>query len=228
MIVLLSGGMDSTVLLANALAEGSTVEAVSIHYGQRHARELEAAGSIARYYRLRHDVVDLTPLRDLLAGSALTTGPDVPDGHYADENMRVTVVPNRNMIMLSVAAGIAAARGHRHVATAVHAGDHFIYPDCRPEFTAAVSLAAMLGTAGYGDVDIVAPFVRKTKTEIARLGYTLRAPLAMSWSCYKGGSQHCGRCGTCVERAEAFHDAGVPDPTDYVDPEFFKTAKAGA
>jgi 7-cyano-7-deazaguanine synthase len=226
LIVLLSGGLDSTVLTAQAVASGDLMEAVSVHYGQRHARELDAARAVAAHYGIRHDVVDLAVLKDHLAGSALTTGPDVPEGHYSAPSMAATVVPNRNMIMLAVAAGIAASRGHKTVATAVHAGDHPIYPDCRPEFITAASLAAQLATAGYGDVEIVAPFVRKTKTDIARLSAQLGAPVYLSWSCYKGGEVHCGRCGTCVERAESFRDAGVPDPTRYEDAEFFQAVTA--
>ena len=224
MIVLLSGGLDSTVLTAHVLAQGERAEAVSVHYGQRHARELDAARAVAAHYGIRHDVINLAVLRDLLAGSALTTGPDVPEGHYTAPSMAATVVPNRNMIMLSVACGIAAARGHGRVVTAVHAGDHPIYPDCRPEFIAAAAEAARLGTAGYGDVTIDAPFVAWAKTDIARRGHELDAPMRLSWSCYQGGEIHCGRCGTCVERAEAFHLAGIPDPTAYTDPSFFATA----
>jgi 7-cyano-7-deazaguanine synthase len=224
MIILLSGGMDSAVLTAQLLADGHPVDAVSVHYGQRHARELHAARDIARHYRIAHDVVDLGVLRDHLTGSALTGGPGVPEGHYSAPSMAATVVPNRNMILLSVAAGIAAARGHHQVATAVHAGDHPIYPDCRPAFIAAASLTAQLATAGYGDVEIIAPFARQAKADIALAGVRLGVPLHLTWSCYQGGDQHCGRCGTCVERAESFHLAGVPDPTAYADPDFYLTA----
>jgi 7-cyano-7-deazaguanine synthase len=224
LIVLLSGGLDSTVLTAKLLAEGRPVDAVSIHYGQRHARELDAARAVAEHHGIRHDVVDLAVLRDHLAGSALTTGKDVPEGHYSAPSMAATVVPNRNMIMLAVAVGIAVSRGYSQVATAVHAGDHPIYPDCRPEFITAASLVSQLGTAGYGDVEIIAPFVHMSKADIARLGHQLDAPVSLSWSCYQGGDQHCGRCGTCVERAEAHHLAGIFDPTSYDDPAYFLTA----
>lgn len=225
MIVLLSGGLDSTVLTAHLFATADEpLEVVSVNYGQRHARELTAAAAVAAHYQLRHHTVDLSALRDHLTGSALTTGPDVPEGHYTAPSMGATVVPNRNMILLAVAAGIAAARRHKQVATAVHAGDHPIYPDCRPQFITAASLAVQLGTQGYGDVEIIAPFARITKADIARRGAELGAPVHLSWSCYRGGELHCGRCGTCVERAEAFHLAGVPDPTGYEDPDFFLAA----
>jgi 7-cyano-7-deazaguanine synthase len=226
MIVLLSGGLDSTVLTAQTLASGHHTEAVSIHYGQRHARELDAATDVAAWYGIRHDIIDLTGLRGHLTGSALTTGPDIPDGHYTAPSMAVTVVPNRNMILLAVAAAVASARGHATVAAAMHAGDHPIYPDCRPEFVAAASLATQLGTAGFGNVQVDAPFARLDKTGIVRVGHELGAPMHLSWSCYRGGTQHCGRCGTCVERAEAFHQAGVPDPTRYADPAFYAAVSA--
>jgi 7-cyano-7-deazaguanine synthase len=227
MMILLSGGLDSTVLAAHALTiSADPVETLSVHYGQRHAREITAAAAVASHYGIAHDVADLSALRGLLAGSALTGGAPVPEGHYSAPSMAVTVVPNRNMIMLAVAVGAAAGRGHRQVAYAVHAGDHPIYPDCRPEFVAAANLASLLGTAGYGDVEIAAPFVHMSKADIAALGARLGAPMHLSWSCYQGGEQHCGRCGTCVERAEAFTLAGVPDPTRYADPGYWRTAAA--
>lgn len=227
-VALLSGGLDSTVLIAHLLADGHEVHAVSADYGQRHRKELDAARKVADFYSIRHDVVDLTAVGRLLTGSALTDGPDVPHGHYAADNMRLTVVPNRNMIFLSVAAGIASARGAQGVATAVHAGDHAVYPDCRPEFIDALKLAAMYATEGFGDVTIEAPFVRKTKTDIAAIGGNLHAPMDLTWSCYQGGDLHCGRCGTCVERWEAFHDAGVTDPTEWADPDYARTILANA
>jgi 7-cyano-7-deazaguanine synthase len=220
-LVLLSGGLDSTVLAAHLRAAGDRVEAVSIHYGQRHAVELDAARAVAGRLGIRHDVVDLTVLRGVLTGSALTDDAvDVPEGHYAEANMRSTVVPNRNAIMLSVAVGVAAARGLARVATAVHAGDHPVYPDCRPEFVAAADATARAGTAGYGDVGVFAPFVTWSKADIAQWGDRIGAPLAQTWSCYVGGDVHCGRCGTCVERHEAFRLAGVADPTTYADAAF--------
>lgn len=215
-VALFSGGMDSTVLLAHLIHEGHDVDALSVNYGQRHSRELQSAINIAARFHVKHDVADLTTLRMLLGGSALTDATvSVPDGHYAEESMRATVVPNRNAIMLSVAAGVAVARGASRVYTAVHAGDHFIYPDCRPGFIEALSDATMLGTAGFGDVEIRAPFVHWTKAQICKHGSELGAPLAASWSCYKGGANHCGSCGTCYERREAFDLAGVHDRTTY-------------
>jgi len=222
-LALLSGGMDSTAMVSVLLQEGHEVDAVSINYGQRHDKELRSARAVADHFGIRHDVVDLSVLAQSLA-SALTSHDEieVPDGHYTKETMRATVVPNRNAIMLMVAAGIAASRGHEFVATAVHAGDHFIYPDCRPEFIASASETARLGTHTFGDVEIISPFVMVDKAEIVRLGSAAHAPFNLSWSCYKGGDVHCGRCGTCVERAEAFYLAGIEDPTTYEDNEFWR------
>lgn len=216
-IALLSGGMDSTVLIAHLLDGGDTVDAVSILYGQRHRCELESAALVAAHYRIRHDVIDISNVGALLGGSALTDDAvAVPDGHYAEDSMKATVVPNRNAIMLSIAAGVAVARGAQRVATAVHAGDHFIYPDCRPAFIEALNLAMQTGTEGFGSVGIVAPFSGLGKHDICALGDKLDAPLALTWSCYKGLDEHCGTCGTCVERIEAFALAGIGDPTAYL------------
>jgi 7-cyano-7-deazaguanine synthase len=161
-----------------------------------------------------------------LTGSALTDDIDVPDGHYAEESMRVTVVPNRNAIMLTVAFGIAAARGDDAVATAVHGGDHFIYPDCRPAFTQSFEAMQKMALDGYADVSLYTPFVHQTKADIVTAGTLHNTPFADTWSCYKGGEHHCGRCGTCVERREAFDLAGVVDPTRYEDPDFWSQAVA--
>lgn len=228
-LILLSGGMDSTVLAAYYARKGERLHAVSVNYGQRHVRELEAACAVADHYQARHDIIDLSRLGPLLAGSALTDGGvDVPDGHYAEESMKATVVPNRNMIMLSIASGIALAHGYAQVATAVHAGDHFIYPDCRPAFIDAVNRAVAVGMEGFAppSFTILAPFINASKADIARLGHTLGAPLELTWSCYKGGERHCGTCGTCVERWGAFKEAGVPDPTEYADATFARRVLA--
>ena len=144
----------------------------------------------------------------------------MPDGHYEEDSMRVTVVPNRNAIMLAVAFGVAAANDDQAVATAVHGGDHFIYPDCRPAFTEAFDTMQKAALDGYADVSLYAPFVHRTKADIVTQGALHDTPFAETWSCYKGGDTHCGRCGTCVERREAFHLADVMDPTIYADPDF--------
>ena len=228
-VTVLSGGMDSTVLAHMAKGLNERVDLVSVDYGQRHRTELEFAARTAARLGCRHDVVSL-PIGEALSGSALTdSSVDVPHGHYAEDNMSVTVVPNRNAILISVAYGIAVARGADTVQVGVHAGDHFVYPDCRPDFVQQLGIALGTGNEGYGDVKLVAPFVHQTKTDICRLGDALGVDWTSTWSCYEGGDVHCGRCGTCVERREAFRDAHVEDPTEYRDPDYaFEVLAAGS
>jgi 7-cyano-7-deazaguanine synthase len=212
-----SGGMDSTTLAAHYARKGYDLLLLSFNYGQRHRRrELEAAAGIAGYLGAEHHVVDLSSIAPLLPGSSLTDPDvDVPDGHYAAESMKATVVPNRNAVMASIAIGVASARGAELIGLGVHAGDHAIYPDCRPEFVDALRELAAVALKGMHTPQIVTPFVDRTKTEIAAYAETIGAPVHMSWSCYKGGEVHCGTCGTCTERKEAFADAGITDPTEY-------------
>ena len=206
--------MDSTVLLYHLRASGYEIVTLSINYGQRHQKELDSARAVCELNGLRHEVADLRSITHLLGGSSLTEEQvDVPEGHYAAENMKVTVVPNRNMIMLSLAIGYAITLRAPYVAYGAHAGDHTIYPDCRPEFASAVNTAAML--ADWHQVELLRPFARMTKADIAKRGSELDVPFGLTWSCYKGGRVHCGRCGTCVERREAFELAGLADPTEY-------------
>ena len=213
-VVLLSGGMDSSTALGLAYESTTPILALSVDYGQRHRVELESAAQIAAHYGVRHEILDLTGWGRLLSGSALTDPTvDVPHGHYAEPSMAITVVPNRNATMLMATVGVADALGADEVWAAVHAGDHAVYPDCRPEFIEAASHTARVATEER--VKIVAPFVNATKTDIARIGHELNVPLHLTWSCYEGGTHHCGRCGTCVERIEAFRDAWVEDPTTY-------------
>ena len=215
-LVVHSGGMDSTVLLYQLLQAGDEVKALSINYGQRHSRELEAARALCAELGVEHRVADLSGLSDLLAGSALTSSDiEVPEGHYAEDNMKATVVPNRNMILLSVAAGWAISSKYDRIAYAAHSGDHAIYPDCRNEFAEASDGAIRL--ADWHEVSLYRPFVDMTKADIVSLGAKLGVPFEKTWSCYKGQDLHCGRCGTCVERREAFYLAGVDDPTTYAE-----------
>jgi len=213
-VAIYSGGMDSTALLYHLREEGYDVAALSVDYGQTHRRELDSARKICESIGLRHEIADLRGITHLLGGNSLTdTSIEVPEGHYAAENMKATVVPNRNMIMLSVAIGYAITLRAPYVAYGAHAGDHTIYPDCRPEFAAAVNTVAML--ADWHQVELLRPFIRLTKAEIVKRGAELNVPFRLTWSCYKGGGAHCGRCGTCVERREAFQLAGITDPTEY-------------
>ena len=214
---MVSGGLDSTVLAYHLASEGYKLNLISFNYGQRHSKELEYAAKTAKKLVAKHEVVDLTGITKLLSKSVLTSGAEIPEGHYAAENMAATVVPNRNQIMLSIAYGWAVTLGADMVATGVHAGDHFIYPDCRPEFITAQALASYLGNMGFQNplLHIYAPFVKKSKADITYLGNRLGVPFSDTWSCYKGGDLHCSKCGTCAERREAFDLAHVEDPTEY-------------
>lgn len=223
-IVICSGGLDS-VSLAHKVANEATLRGVlSFDYGQRHVKEVAHAALCAERLGVPHKVVDISNVGAALSGSALTDDVDVPDGHYAEETMKVTIVPNRNAIMLAIAFGMAAAEKADAVAAAVHGGDHFIYPDCRPGFINAFQTMQDHALEGVRDVKLYTPFVNISKADIVTEGARHNTPFSETWSCYKGGEVHCGRCGTCVERREAFHLAGVEDPTEYADAEFWKSA----
>lgn len=215
-IAIYSGGLDSTVMLAHLLDQGHNVMALSFNYGQRHNRELKAAAAICEVLGIPHEVADLTGIRHLLKGSSQTDDSvPVPHGHYAEENMKKTVVPNRNMIMLSVAAGWAMSLKAKAVAYAAHAGDHAIYPDCRESFVKPLGEA--IKQADWHEVELWRPFLKMTKAQIAGHGADLghATIMAASYSCYEGGAEHCGLCGTCQERRVAFRDALIPDLTVY-------------
>lgn len=220
-VVVLSGGVDSTTLAFLLARRGIRLVLVSVDYGQRHRVELQAARRVASLLRCPHHVVDLSGLAPLLAGSALTDAAvAVPDGHYEAETMRATVVPHRNALLLDVAVAAAVAAGADTVAYGAHGGDHAIYPDCRSEFVEAYRRMVQVANEGHlpEGFQVVAPFLPLSKTDIVRLGSDAGVPFAATWSCYRGGSVHCGTCGTCVERREAFILAGVPDPTIYAAP----------
>ncbi len=225
-LVICSGGLDSVSLAHKVAMEHELAGLISFDYGQRHKKELDFAAACAERLNVPHDIVDIRPVGRSLSGSALTDDIDVPDGHYAEETMKITVVPNRNAIMLAIAFGIAAARNADAVATAVHGGDHFIYPDCRPGFIDAFQAMQNHALEGYADVRLYAPYVTVSKAEIVKDGARHGTPFALTWSCYKGEEDHCGRCGTCVERREAFHLAGQDDPTTYQDADFWRAAVA--
>ncbi len=223
-VVIYSGGMDSFTLVNELHSKGYELEALSFDYGQRHKKELQFAASVCCKLGVNHQIVDLSSLNGLLQGSSLTSDIDVPEGHYAEDNMKATVVPNRNMIMLSVATGYAVSLGYDSVYTAVHAGDHDIYPDCRAEFIQALSAATEI--ANYQEVLIVAPYLELSKGGILQSGKD-NAGLSpglyrYAWTCYKGKDKACGKCGACVERLEAFDSVGWEDPLDYDDREYWK------
>jgi 7-cyano-7-deazaguanine synthase len=214
-LVLLSGGMDSTTALYWAMREHEVVGAISFDYGSKHnAHELEQAAWQCEKLGLRHDIVTLPFINELFTSDLLQSGGAVPDGHYADDNMKRTVVPFRNGIMLAIACGIAESREAQGLVIAAHAGDHAIYPDCREPFMRAMAEAMQAGT--YAAIKLLRPFIAIDKTGIARLGNELGVDFSHTWSCYKGGDIHCGTCGTCVERREAFANADLTDPTPYL------------
>lgn len=212
-LLILSGGMDSVTLLYEKQEEIGM--AISFAYGSNHSKnELNCAEYHCQKLGIPHKVVHLDFMKDF--GSALTSGADaIPEGHYAEESMKSTVVPFRNGIMLSVAAGYAESNGFTSLMLASHFGDHAIYPDCRADFSEAISKAISLGT--YANIKVEAPYSHLTKDKIALIGKGLGVDYSKTWSCYKGGEKHCGKCGTCVERKEAFELAGFVDPTEYLD-----------
>lgn len=211
-MIVVSGGMDSTTMLYEYRSEIAL--AITFDYGStQNAREREFAILHCRRLGIEHLIIPLDFMHRYFK-SALLQGPEaIPDGHYADDNMRATVVPFRNGIMLAIACGIAESRGLRRVMIANHSGDHTIYPDCRPEFVDAMSSAMSAGT--YEGVTVWAPYTGISKADIARRGAALGLDYSLTYSCYKGGERHCGTCGTCVERREALAGAGVADPTPY-------------
>lgn len=216
-IAIVSGGMDSVTLAYLLNSEGYALHLLSFNYGQRHKKELDYARLCATALQARHDIIDLKALTPFLTGSALTDAIAVPEGHYAAPTMAATVVPNRNALMLSVAYAVAVAERAQMVAIGVHAGDHPIYPDCRPGFITAFDAMERVATEGYSDpqLHLFAPFVSIAKHDIVKIGANLGVPYQDTWSCYKGGAAHCGACGTCYERRISFEMVGIPDPTEY-------------
>ncbi len=211
-VIVVSGGMDSITLLYDKNEEIAL--AVTFDYGSKHnAREIAWAKVHCGRLGIRHIVIKLDFMQKYFTSSLLEGGDEIPEGHYADENMKSTVVPFRNGIMLSVAAGIAESNGLKKILIANHGGDHTIYPDCRPEFIGAMDRAIANGT--YEDVRIDAPYTNITKADIAKIGKRLGIDYSETWSCYKGGERHCGKCGTCIERKEAMALAGIDDRTEY-------------
>lgn len=211
-VLVLSGGMDSTTMLHEF--KEKIALALTFDYGANHnAREIECARKNCEMLGIEHIVIPLGFISRYFRSSLLDGADAVPEGSYADDNMKSTVVPFRNGIMLSVACGIAESRGLKHIMIANHGGDHAIYPDCRRAFVEDMSAAMIEGT--YDGIDIVAPYTDLTKTDIAVKGKEMGLDYSLTYSCYRGGEKHCGRCGTCVERREAMEAAGINDPTEY-------------
>ena len=211
-VLIVSGGMDSITMLyeyKERIALG-----ISFDYGSNHnAREIPFAAMHCERLGIKHIVINLGFMHQYFKSSLLEGAEAIPEGNYDEENMKSTVVPFRNGIMLSIAAGVAESNGLKYVMMANHGGDHTIYPDCRPEFVSAMSEATRLGT--YPGIEVLAPYTDITKSDIARHGKALGIDYAETWSCYKGGEKHCGKCGTCVERKEALAEAGIEDTTEY-------------
>ena len=211
-VIIVSGGMDSITLLYDRRDEIAL--AISFDYGSNHnAREIPYAEMHCKRLGIEHITIPLDFMHKYFRSSLLEGADAIPEGHYADENMKSTVVPFRNGIMLAVAAGVAESRNLTKLLIANHGGDHTIYPDCRPEFISAMDSATNAGT--YIGVRVVAPYTNITKGDIAKIGKKLGIDYAETWSCYKGGEKHCGKCGTCVERKEALAYAGIEDTTEY-------------
>ena len=215
-VIMLSGGIDSTTLAYYLKDKKHDLHALSFYYGQKHHKEILVAEEMAKILQIPFKLVDIRNVGKLLKSSLTSKKEKVPEGHYAEKVMKSTVVPNRNMIMLSIAAGYAKSIKATTVAFAAHAGDHFIYPDCRPDFVTNMRLA-LASSFGYEKPfpELIAPFIALDKVDIVRLGTMLKVPFGLTWSCYKGLEKHCGKCGTCVERKEAFKLAGIKDLTEY-------------
>lgn len=202
------------VALHDAKRAHEVVAGLSFDYGAKHNhREIPFAKHHCDCLEIRHEVIDLSFMNTHFESALLRSGEAIPDGHYEESSMKQTVVPFRNGIMLSVAAGFAESRGANGLVIAAHSGDHAIYPDCRESFMKAMGEAVQLGT--YAEMKLHRPFIDLRKEDIAARGNALGVDFSMTWSCYKGGEVHCGTCGTCVERKEAFALAGVGDPTQY-------------
>lgn len=211
-VIIVSGGMDSVTLLYDM--KDRIALGISFDYGSNHnKREIAFARLHCERLGIKHIVIELDFMHRYFKSSLLEGADAIPEGHYADENMKSTVVPFRNGIMLSVAAGVAESNGLKYLLIANHGGDHTIYPDCRPEFISAMSAATKAGT--YPGIEVIAPYTNMTKGDIALKGKALGIDYAETWSCYKGGERHCGKCGTCVERREALAYAGIEDGTEY-------------
>lgn len=211
-VIIVSGGMDSTTLLYDRRDEIAL--AISFDYGSNHnAREIPYAEMHCKRLGIEHITIPLDFMHKYFRSSLLEGADAIPEGHYAAENMKSTVVPFRNGIMLAVAAGVAESRNLTKLLIANHGGDHTIYPDCRPEFISAMDSATNAGT--YVGVRVIAPYTNITKGDIARIGKKLGIDYSETWSCYKGGEKHCGKCGTCVERKEALAYASIEDTTEY-------------
>jgi 7-cyano-7-deazaguanine synthase len=212
-VVIYSGGMDSFTVLNRALHDGKEVYALTFDYGQRHVKEIEFASTVCQTLNVNHKVIDISAINQLLAGSSLTDDIEIPEGHYEAESMKSTVVPNRNMILISLAVGYAVSVGASQVYYGAHSGDHAIYPDCRPEFVMKMNDVCKI--ANYESVEIFSPYLTVSKSDILTDGLKMGLTYENTWTCYNGREKACGQCGACQERLEAFSDNNANDPLVY-------------
>jgi 7-cyano-7-deazaguanine synthase len=212
-IVIFSGGMDSFTVLHRALKDGKEVYALTFDYGQKHVKEIACASKVCQQLGVTHKVIDISTINQLLAGSSLTDAIEIPEGHYEAESMKSTVVPNRNMILLSLAVGYAVSVKASQVYYGAHSGDHAIYPDCRPEFVMKMNDVCKI--ANYEAVEIFSPYLTNSKSDILTDGLHMGLRYDDTWTCYNGREKACGKCGACQERLEAFADNNVIDPLAY-------------
>lgn len=212
-VVIYSGGMDSFTVLHRAIKDGFEVYPLTFDYGQRHKKEIQYAADVCQRLSISHKVVDISAINQLIGGSSLTSDIDVPEGHYEEESMKQTVVPNRNMILLSLAIGYAVSLEADKVYYGAHSGDHAIYPDCRPEFVLKMNDVAAI--ANYQAVEIYSPYLHVSKSDILTDGITMGLDYSQTWTCYNGREKACGKCGACQERLEAFKDNQQTDPLSY-------------
>lgn len=211
-VVIFSGGIDSTVLVYDVKGLGYEACPITFYYGQKHAKELEMAHKTCERLGLKYKLVDVESLGKI-APSALTREEEIPKAQYDEESMKQTVVPNRNMVFLSLATAYAIGIGASWVFFGAHGGDHALYPDCRPTFVKAMEQAISL--CDYSIVSLKTPYLYYTKADILRLGVELEVDYSLTWSCYEGGKLACGKCGTCRERLEAFREVNLEDPIEY-------------
>ena len=213
-IIVFSGGLDSTTLLYHIRAMGAEVKALTVNYNQRHSKEITYATRLCESIGVEHRVIDIPGLHGVLGGNALTSSQSaVPEGEYQDETIKLTTVPNRNMILLSVAIAWACDLKFDSVAFGAHAGEHTNYPDCKQPFAQAMDAAARV--CDRDPIEVLAPFVNWHKGDIVKRGIELNVPFERTWSCYNGRDLHCGKCSTCMDRLQAFRQAGIPDPARY-------------
>ena len=212
-IVVYSGGLDSFTLLNEAIRSGKDISALSFDYGQKHRKELHFVEKFCTQESIDSKIVDISSIKELFQGSSLTDDIDIPKGHYEDDSMKSTVVPNRNMILISLALGYAVTKGAEEVWFGAHAGDHAIYPDCRPEFVEKMDSVARI--ANYSPIAVKAPYIAMSKTEILAIGLNMQLDYGLTWTCYEGKELACGSCGACHERLESFAANNVIDPIKY-------------